>query len=68
MTNERLLKANWSVAPKDVWLVIEGSVAIADFTPKLDGSAYTAVNRNHYKQIIELRAEELAQRRNGGRP
>lgn len=40
---------------------------------QLDGSAYTAVNRDHYKEIIELRKEELAHRRGdpaaaGGRP
>jgi phosphonate transport system substrate-binding protein len=34
---------------------------------QLDGSAYTAVNRDHYKDVIELRKEELAQRRAGGR-
>ncbi len=36
---------------------------------QLDGSAYTAVNRDHYKDIIALRAADLAQRRTeGGRP
>jgi phosphonate transport system substrate-binding protein len=36
---------------------------------QLDGSAYTAVNRDHYKDIIALRAADIAQRRNtGGRP
>lgn len=34
---------------------------------QLDGSAYTAVNRDHYKEIIELRREELAQRRRGSK-
>ncbi len=33
---------------------------------QLDGSAYTAVTREHYKEIIDLRREELAHRRNGG--
>ncbi|WP_309645546.1 phosphate/phosphite/phosphonate ABC transporter substrate-binding protein [Phenylobacterium sp.] len=36
---------------------------------QLDGSAYTSVNRDHYKDIIALRAADLAQRRGqGGRP
>ena len=35
---------------------------------QLDGSAYTAVDRRHYQEIIDLRREELAQRRGGGRP
>lgn len=34
---------------------------------QLDGSTYTAVNRDHYKEIIELRKEELAQRRAGAK-
>ena len=38
-------------------------------TGQLDGSAYTAVTRDHYKDIIALRAADLAQRRGqGGRP
>lgn len=36
-------------------------------TGQLDGSAYTAVNRDHYKSIIDLRRDELAGRRAGGR-
>ncbi|MFN9926726.1 MAG: phosphate/phosphite/phosphonate ABC transporter substrate-binding protein [Phenylobacterium sp.] len=32
---------------------------------QLDGSAYTAVDRRHYEEIIELRREELASRRGG---
>jgi phosphonate transport system substrate-binding protein len=36
---------------------------------QLDGSALTAVNRDHYKVIIDLRKQELAERRaGGGRP
>lgn len=35
---------------------------------QLDGSAYTAVDRRHYQEVIDLRREELAQRRGGGRP
>lgn len=36
---------------------------------QLDGSAYTSVTRDHYKDIIALRAADLAQRRGqGGRP
>lgn len=35
---------------------------------QLDGSALTAVNRDHYKDIIELRKAELAVHRRGGRP
>ena len=36
---------------------------------QLDGSAYTAVTRDHYKDIIALRAADIAQRRGtGGRP
>lgn len=35
---------------------------------QLDGSAFSAVTRDHYKDIIELRRAELAQRRGGGRP
>jgi phosphonate transport system substrate-binding protein len=36
---------------------------------QLDGSAYTSVNRDHYKDIIALRAEDISNRRNaGGRP
>jgi len=35
---------------------------------QLDGSAFTAVDRRHYQEIIDLRREELAQRRGGGRP
>ena len=36
---------------------------------QLDGSAYTSVNRDHYKDVIALRAADIAQRRNaGGRP
>lgn len=35
---------------------------------QLDGSAFTAVDRRHYQEIIDLRREELAQRRSGGRP
>jgi len=34
---------------------------------QLDGSALTAVNRDHYKDVIELRRAELAQQRHGGR-
>jgi len=33
---------------------------------QLDGSAYTAVDRRHYQEVIDLRREELANRRNGG--
>ncbi len=36
---------------------------------QLDGSAYTSVTRDHYKDIIALRAADIAQRRGqGGRP
>ena len=35
---------------------------------QLDGSALTAVNRDHYRDVIELRKAELAQHRRGGRP
>lgn len=36
---------------------------------QLDGSAYTSVTRDHYKDIIALRAADIAQRRaEGGRP
>jgi phosphonate transport system substrate-binding protein len=36
---------------------------------QLEGSAYTAIDREHYREIIELRKAELAQRRSGtGRP
>jgi len=36
---------------------------------QLDGSAYTSVTRDHYKDIIALRAADIAQRRAaGGRP
>ena len=36
---------------------------------QLDGSAYTSVNRDHYKDIIALRSADIAQRRGqGGRP
>lgn len=35
---------------------------------QLDGSTLTAVNRDHYKEIIDLRRSELAQHRSGGRP
>ena len=36
---------------------------------QLDGSAYTSVTRDHYKDIIDLRAAGIAQRRAaGGRP
>lgn len=35
---------------------------------QLDGSAYTAVDRRHYQEIIDLRRDELAHRRGGGRP
>ena len=34
-----------------------------------DGSAYTSVTREHYKDVIALRAADIAQRRGqGGRP
>lgn len=33
---------------------------------QIDGSAYTAVTRDHYKDIIDLRAESLAERRGRG--
>lgn len=43
----------------DLWLEIG----------QLDGSVYTSVNRDHYKDIIDLRAADIAQRRGqGGRP
>ncbi len=35
---------------------------------QIDGSALTAVNRDHYGDVIELRKAELAQHRAGGRP
>lgn len=36
---------------------------------QLDGSAYTSVTRDHYKDVIALRAADIAQRRGqGGRP
>lgn len=36
---------------------------------QLDGSAYTSVTREHYKDVIALRAADIAQRRGqGGRP
>lgn len=35
---------------------------------QLDASTFTAVNRDHYKDVIALRRAELAQHRNGGRP
>jgi len=34
---------------------------------QLDGSAFTAVDRSHYAEVIKLRDDDLAQRR-GGRP
>lgn len=33
---------------------------------QLDGAVFTAVDRQHYKEIIDLRREELASRRGGG--
>lgn len=33
---------------------------------QLDGSAYTSVTRDHYKDIIALRAADIAKRRDGG--
>jgi phosphonate transport system substrate-binding protein len=35
---------------------------------QLDGAVYTAVDRRHYQEIIDLRRDELIQRRGGGRP
>ena len=33
-----------------------------------DGATFTAVTREHYAKIIQLRAEDIAARRNGARP